>query len=306
MTAPSASTVLFAIGFVLLWNSGFIGAEYGLPYAGTFTLLFWRYLAVTGMVFLYLVVRKRFRWVGWRVAAPNMLIGVLAHGVWLSCALLALEYEVPAGIVALVVALQPLVTGALSGWIAGERTSLAQWLGLVLGFLGVVLTVGFRIDLGSGSSVFGYLIPLGSVFAITVASLVQRRIALTRGISRLPIDLALFYQAFATAVALALPALHFEDFATRWEPVFLAAMSWLVVAVSLGAYGLMWLLIERMEATRVASLFYLGPPVTMGMAWLAFGDTITVMDLIGMAVVLAGVLIAQRKAAPDPTSPENA
>ncbi|MDA3881524.1 MAG: hypothetical protein PF436_14125 [Prolixibacteraceae bacterium] len=75
------TTLIFATGFVLLWNSGFIGAEYGLPYTGPFTLVFWRYLALTLMIFMYLLARKRFWWVGWKVAAPNMLIGVLAHGV---------------------------------------------------------------------------------------------------------------------------------------------------------------------------------------------------------------------------------
>ncbi len=169
-------TLLIAAGFVLLWNSGFIGAEYGLPYAGPFTLLFWRYLA-----------------------------------------------------------------------------------------------------------------PLGSVIGITVATLLQRRMELKKERLTLAVDQALFYQSLATMLALALPAIFIEKLSTQWKPEFIYAMIWLVLAVSLGAYGLMWLLIERINATRVAGLFYLGPPVTMFMAWIAFGDQIRVMDVVGLVVVFAGV-----------------
>ncbi len=289
------TTLILITGFVLLWNSGFIGAEYGLPYSGPFTLLFWRYLVLTLVVFLYLLARNRFRWVGWKAATPNMLIGVLAHGVWLTCVLLALDYEVPAGIVALIVALQPLATGAFSGLVTGEPTNVYQWVGLVLGFLGVALTITFRMDFGSHTSVIGYLLPLGSVTGITAASLFQRKMEIRSRTQKLPVDLTMFYQSLATTLALVLPAVFMEKLSTRWEPEFIYAMVWLIFAVSLGAYALMWKLIERMDATRVASLFYLGPPVTMFMAWVAFGDKVRVMDFVGLAIVFVGVLFSQFK-----------
>ncbi len=289
------TTLVFIAGFVLLWNSGFIGAEYGLPYSGPFTLLFWRYLVLTLVIFLYLLARNRLRWVGWKSATPNMLIGVLAHGVWLACVLLALDYKVPAGIVALIVALQPLATAALSGLVTGEPTHFYQWVGLVLGFLGVALTIIFRMDFESQTSVIGYLLPLGSVIGITAASLFQRRMEIKSRTKKLPVDLTMFYQSLATMLALVLPAVFIEKLSSRWEPEFIYAMGWLIFAVSLGAYALMWLLIERMNATRVASLFYLGPPVTMFMAWVAFGDKVRWMDFAGLAVVFAGVFISQLK-----------
>lgn len=282
-----------AAGFVLLWNSGFIGAEYGLPYTGPFTLLFWRYLALTLLVLAYLVMRGRFQWVGWEAAGVNMLIGVLAHGVWLACVLLALDHQVPAGIVAMVVALQPLATGALSGFITGERTHFLQWIGLGLGFAGVMLTVAFRIDFARYDSIFGYLIPLGSVMGITLATLIQRRIELKDAALTLPVDLTLFYQSFATTLACFFPAVWGEELSTRWTPEFMLTMVWLILAVSLGAYSLMWLLIKRLSATRVASLFYLGAPVTMFMAWIAFGDKVQVMDVVGLAIVFVGVTLTQ-------------
>ncbi len=285
------STLLIALGFVLLWNSGFIGAEYGLPYAGPFTLLFWRYLPLTLILFVYLLMLRRFRWHGWSVAAPNMLVGALAHAVWLGCVLLALDNNVPAGIVALVVALQPLATGAFSGLVTGESTPLHRWAGLIIGFVGVAIAVLGRIDFSDADSVFGYLVPLGSVVAITVASLIQRRMEIKGSATQIGLDLALFYQCLATTVVLAVPALVAERFSVQWTPEFIYTMIWLTLAVSLGAYALMWLLIKRMDATRVASLFYLGPPVTMLMAWIAFGDELQTMDVVGLLVVLTGVLL---------------
>lgn len=287
--------LLLAVGFVFLWNSGFIGAEYGLPYTGPYTLIFWRYLALFLLTGIYLLVQKRFRRISWSAAGYNMLVGFLAHGVWLSCVLLALDQDVPAGIVALVVALQPLATGAFSGIAVGEPTPLHQWIGLVVGFGGVALTVLFRIDFDAPESVFGYLIPLGSVIAITLATLIQRKMDIKDTNHHLPMDLTLFYQSLATVLAMAIPAIFWENLETRWEPIFIYTMIWLTVGVSLAAYALMWLLIDRMDATRVASLFYFGPPVTMFMAWIAFGDTLTITDIIGLAVVLAGILLTHVK-----------
>ena len=289
------STLGLIIGFVFLWNSGFIGAEYGLPYTGPFTLLFWRYLALTFVIFLYLLVINRFRWVGLSTMALNMLVGILAHGVWLGCVLISLDYNVPAGIVALVVALQPLATGAFSGIVVGEQTPLARWLGLIIGFGGVAITVLSRINFGDTESIFGYLIPLGSVIAITAASLIQRKMQITDTPHRLPVDLSLFYQSLGTVLVFALPAIFAEKLETEWMPGFVYSMIWLILGVSLGAYALMWLLIERIDATRVASLFYLGPPVTMLMAWIAFGDTLQITDIIGLLVVFVGVLLTQMK-----------
>ncbi len=278
-------------GFVILWNSGFIGAEFGLPYAGPFTLMFYRYLALTVLIFLYLYITKQLRWVGWRLAMPQMLIGVLAHGVWLTCVLIAIDDGVPAGIVALVVALQPLATGALSGLVVGEPTSWLRWLGLIVGFIGVAVPVVAHVDFHDTSEVFAWFIPLGSVIAITTASLFHRKISLKKNYPKLRVRLSLFYQSLATTVAVAVPAIFWEQLAVEWNPVFISSMIWLVLGVSLGAYALMWILIDRIDATRVASLFYLGPPVTMLMAWIAFGDKVQAVDLTGLGLVFLGVVL---------------
>jgi drug/metabolite transporter (DMT)-like permease len=291
-------TILFATGFVLLWNSGFIGAEYGLPYTGPFTLIFWRYLALTVMVFLFLLAGNRFQRVSWSVVFPNMLVGVLAHGVWLGGVLLSLERDVPAGLVALVVSLQPLATGAFSGMVVNEPTPWHRWAGLIIGFIGVAIALVSRIDFGDAQSVFGYLVPLLSVIGITIATLIQRKIDVQKSNKHLSIDMTIFYQSLATTVVFAFPAVFYGQLQTDWQPEFINAMLWLIVGVSLGAYSLMWRLVEILDATRVASLFYLGPPVTMLMAWAAFGDLPQTMDILGMVVVLIGIIITQKTNVP--------
>lgn len=280
--------------FVLLWNSGFIGAEYGLPFTGPWTLLFWRYLILTALLAAWLGLRGRLAWPGTGAATHTALVGILAHGVWLGCVLVSLDMGVPAGIVALVTALQPLLTGALSGPALGERTDAWQWLGLVLGFLGVSIAVGARLSSDSTTGLLGYLIPFGSVVAITIASLLQRRRERNGLIMRLSDDSTLFYQSAATALFLVWPAWLVEDFATEWTLPFIATMSWLILVVSLGAYWSMWRLLVRHDATRVASLFYLSPPVTMLMAWAAFGDRLILSDVIGLVVAGVGVILVYR------------
>lgn len=286
-----SGNLLLICSFVLLWNSGFIGAEYGLPFAGPFSLLFVRYVALTLLVLAYLLIKRQMQWSGWTAVWPQMLNGFLAHGVWLSCVLIAIDYGVPAGIVALVVALQPLVTGALSGAVTGEHTSWNRWLGLLVGFAGVAVPVIPRVNFSDRADVFAWFIPLGSVLAITAASLFQRRLNLKEEHPRMPVPLSLLYQSLATALGMFVPALVFEGLSIQWNPAFVASLSWLVLVVSLGAYSLMWILIDRIDATRVAALFYLGPPVTMVMAYIAFGDEVERIDVLGLGLVLIGVIL---------------
>jgi drug/metabolite transporter (DMT)-like permease len=289
-----SSWILIA-GFVLCWNSGFIGAEYALRYSGPFALLFWRYVLLSVLLFVHLALRRRLKWPGWRAALTAVWVGILAHGVWLGCVLVSLRYGVPAGIVALVVALQPMTTGALSGPVVGERTPPMRWVGLAIGLTGVVVAVWARTDLTNTQSLVACWIPFGSVAAITIASLIERRLDVQQREKRLSLDEDLFYQALGTALVAAVPAWLQEGLVTDWSVEYVGALLWLVLGVSLAAYAIMWRLIERLDATRVAGLFYFGPPVTMVMGWAAFGDRLTVSDLAGLSIVAVGVLLTLMK-----------
>ena len=287
------ATWVLAVGFVLFWNSGFIGAEYTLPYADPFTLLFWRYLGLTLLLGSFLMIRRRLRWPGLEAVLISFIIGILSHGVWLGCVFFSLQFGVPAGIVALVVALQPMATGALSGPITGEPTPWYRWVGLLIGFAGVALAVLARTDLSRADSVLAYALPFVSALAITIASLIDRKRELGVKTERVPIDISLFYQSLGTVLAVALPAFLLEGLSTQWTPVFIGVMLWLIIAVSLVAYSLMWVLVARVDTTRVSSLFYLGPPVTMVMAWIAFRDQVLETDLIGLLIVAVGIILTQ-------------
>ncbi len=161
--------------------------------------------------------------------------------------------------------------------------------------MGVAVPVVNRVNFQDLNEVFAWLIPLGSVIAITAASLFQRKLSLKPGYFRMPGGLSLFYQSLATTLAMVGPAVALEQLSVSWQPVFAGSLTWLVVGVSLGAYSLMWVLIERTDATKVASLFYLGPPVTMVMAWLAFGDQVQPIDFVGLALVFVGVALTYLK-----------
>lgn len=282
------------IAFVLLWNSGYIAAKYVLPMASPLTLLAWRFWALALILGVFLVITGKFRWPGGKRAGEAMVIGILAHGAWTAFVLYALKEEVPSGIVALVVALQPLLTGILASQFMGERPSVLNWMGLVLGFVGVGVAVGSRTTFGGEGTLFGHLLPFGSVLAITVASLLQRKESVERGDQDISLDQDLFYQSFGAAVVVTVPAIVIEGLATEINAAFLGGMAWLVLGVSFGAYALMWLLVRRLDATRVASLFYLGPPVTMLMAWVAFGDRVILTDWLGLIIVAVGIGLTQK------------
>ena len=277
--------------FVILWNSGFVGAEFGLPYSGPFTLLFWRYLALSLVTGGVSAIRRELRPLPSRQLARTALVGVLSHGAWLSFVLVAINRGVPAGIVALVVSLQPLITGALAGLATGERTTLRQWIGLLVGFGGVAIAVGGRLTGEHQAASIYYLLPFFSAVAMTAASLVQRRAELRSAAVSLPMSYQLFIQSAATAVVLLGPAVIGEGLVTEWTAAYAGSLVWIVLAVSLAAYALLWHLISRLSATRVASLFYLGPPVTMLMAWIALGDSFEGTDFLGLAVGGLGVLL---------------
>jgi drug/metabolite transporter (DMT)-like permease len=286
------STLALAIAFVFFWNSGFVGAENELPYAGPFTQLFWRYLALCLLMAGYLLVRGRLRWPGWRKVSVASVVGIFAHAAWLSFTLLSLATGVPAGIVALVVALQPLATGALSGLVVGEPVGRMRWLGLLTGFAGVAVTVAARMETTEGVPFYGYFLPFGAALSMTMASLIQRRTEVCWPERILPMGQQLFWQSLASCIVLLGPAILFEKMATEWTQEFVVTMAWLVIAVSLLAYALMWKLLARVDAARVASLFYFGPPVTMLMAWVMFGDEIRFMDLVGLSIIAVGVGLA--------------
>ncbi|MEO0408484.1 MAG: DMT family transporter [Cyanobacteria bacterium P01_A01_bin.135] len=286
-------TIALELLFVLLWSSGFIGAKYGLPYAGTFTLLFIRYSLVTLLLGLWLRYRKQLRLRSWAVVGRSAIVGLLAHAVWLSAVLGTIDLGASLWIVALITALQPMATSVLSGPLLGEPVSRMQWAGMGVGFAGVVVVIAAKLGAETEASWIAYGLPFLSTISLTVATLYQRHLNRRADGLTLPVVPSLFVQAAASAIAL-YPLAAWEGLQVQWTGQFVFALLWLALVLSLGAYGLMLKLLEYRTATRVSSLMYLSPPVTLLLGFLVFGDRLTWQDGLGLLVTAIGVGLVYR------------
>jgi drug/metabolite transporter (DMT)-like permease len=280
--------VLTPATFVVLWSTGFIGAKFGLPHAEPFTFLLIRFVCVSAILAVAgVLVRapwpRDLRQIGRTVAA-----GLMIHGIYLGGVFAAIDHGVPAGIAALIVGLQPLLTAAVAPFYLGERIVPRQWLGLGLGFVGVVLVVVDKLSLGS-DHLAGAGWAAAALLGITAGTLYQKRHA-----SGMHLCTGSAVQ-FASCAAVYLPiALLFETMRVDWNAEFVFALAWLTVVLSIGAISLLHLLIRWGAAARIASLFYLTPAVTAALAWVLFGETLGLPAIAGMVLAAAGVALVTR------------
>ncbi len=269
--------------FVLLWASGFIGAKLGLRYAEPLTFLALRMIAVVGLVVLIMLVTRP-KWPGGAGMVHSVVTGLMVHGFYLGGVFVAIENGLPAGLAALVVSLQPVLTSTLANRWLGERVLPRQWLGLLLGLLGVYLVV--RENTAGATAPLAWAAIVAALLGITVGTLYQKRFG--GGIDWRP---ALCLQYAAAGLFFALGAIIFETRVVHWTAEFVFALGWLVFVLSFGAIWLFYFLIRRTAATRVASLFYLTPPLTALMAWALFDERLAPLALVGMATCVAGVFL---------------
>ncbi len=270
--------------FVVLWASGFIGAKFGLPYAPPLVFLTVR-MAVAVALFASIAVLTRAPWPGRIGVMHSAAAGLMVHGLYLGGVFVAIANGFPAGLVSLVVSLQPVLTSTVANRLLGERVAARQWCGLALGLAGVYLIVQDKAVVGA-TTPLAWAAAIVGLIGITAGTLYQKRFG--GGIDWRP---ALFLQYGAAGLAFALGAAAFENWTVQWTPQFLFAVGWLVFVLSFGAVWLLYFLIRRAAATRVVSLFYLTPPVTALMAWALFGERLATLALIGMAVCVAGVFL---------------
>jgi len=280
--------------FVLIWSTGFIGARYGMPYAEPATFLVLRFGGVLALM-IPLVLVVRIPWPSRRRAAHIAVAGILIQGGYLLGVFEAIRQGMGAGLAALIVGLQPVLTAVL-GSLVRERITRRQWLGLALGLAGVTLVVWERLSL-SGLSFLSVAAATGALLSITGGTLYQKRFA--------PVfDLRMgSVIQFGAALLLVVPvALIFETRDVAWTGPLVGALLWSVVALSLGATSLLFLLIRRGAATKVASLMYLTPGVTAIMAWILFDENLSPIMAVGMLVTAAGVASMLRPS-PRPATP---
>ena len=280
-------TAFYPLLFVVLWSTGFIGAKFGLPHAEPLTFLLLRYgLVIALMSALALATRAP-----WPKNARQWLhigvSGVLIHATYLGGVFVSIADGLPAGVSALVVGLQPLLTALVAGWVLGEKVRPRQWAGLLLGLVGVVLVLSARLKGGFG--LVGLPAALLALVGITVGTLYQKRFC-----PSFDWRSGAVAQFLPAALVTTLVAGCTESFRVDFVPPFLFALAWLVLGLSLGAISLLNYLIRSGTAVNVVSLFYLVPPCTAAIAWLAFGEQLSGAALIGMALAVWGVYLARR------------
>jgi drug/metabolite transporter (DMT)-like permease len=289
---PSSSALLVRAApplFVFLWATGFVAARLVVPHADPLTFLVLRYVLAASLL-TAIALAARAPWPagghGWRDA---MIAGVLIHGGYLGAVFWAIKHGVPAGISALIAGLQPLVTGMLVGWLLGERVSPRRWAGIAIGFLGTALVVAPKLGGAGGFPPLAVVVNFLGTVSITLGTIWQKRTAAAADLRTNAVA-----QFLGAALATLPLALLLESGRLDPVPELFIGLSWSVVALSIGAIGLLLVLIRGGAVAGVAALLYLVPPVSALMAYVLFGEALSPLQIFGMLVAAAGVALASR------------
>ena len=272
--------------FVLLWSTGFIGARYGMPYIEPLTFLAVRMVFVVGIM-AAIALAGGARWPYANEVGHSLVAGSLVHGLCLGGVFTAISQGVPAGISALILGLQPIVTSTLANRFVGEKVTRLQWVGLVLGLVGVSLVLHDRSIVLAGS-VLGWVASFLSLIGITLGTLYQKRYC-----GDIDWRTGNLIQYTGAGVLFTLGAFAFETREIHWSGELIFAMAWLVLVLSIAAVGLMYWLIRRSAASGFASLFYLVPVVTALFAYILFDERLDAISILGMVICAGGVALAQ-------------
>lgn len=275
--------------FVFLFSTGFTAAGLGVLDAGAFMLLLVRSLLTLPLLFLILYVRKQdLRWGDLRAQGQQAGVGALLHGLYLGGVFAAIQTGMAAGLVALLVTMHPLLTALLSKPLLGVQLSLRQWLGFLLGAVGVVFVLGggfenpSRFQISSGGLFWCAL----SMVAISLATLWQKRMSKQMGHVE-----GLVFQYLGAIVVFFLACLVTADFHFNSTLRLWLTMAWLVLAISIGAIWLLMIMLQRGEAHQVARMFFLIPPLAALQAWWFFDEQWNLIMFVGAALVLTGLIL---------------
>jgi drug/metabolite transporter (DMT)-like permease len=272
--------------FVLIWSTGFIVARYGMPYAPPMTFLALRYFCSIACFALWALAARAGMPADRSQVKHLAVTGILMHAGYLGGVWAAVKFGMGAGLSSLLVGLQPVLTAV---WISsrGGVVAARQWAGLALGFGGLALVVWQKLGVGEISGL-NFLLAAGALLSITAGTLYQKRF-----LQQCDVRTANLVQLCA-AFAVTLPLALLEPETMHWNAQLAGALAWSVLALTLGGSSLLYLLIQRGAATAVTSLLYLVPPCTAVMAWLLFGEAITVFTIAGIALTAVGVSLVVR------------
>lgn len=276
--------------FVFLWSTGFIAAKFALPFIEPFYFLLIR-MVLTIAAFLILCLIFRPGRLSPQQIGHQMVTGLLVHGTYLGGVFTAIKWGMPAGMTALIVGTQPILTAVIGKLWLNEQLRTKQWLGLALGFVGVttvLLSVNQQMSLS-----FPWLSLVAAIAAlagISVGTLYQKRFG--QNVNLLGGSLC---QYISTALLMAVLALTFEECTATWNLQLILALAWLIGGISVTAILLLMYMIREGETSRVASYFYLVPPVASLEAWLLFDEKLSLLSICAIAVTVLGVFLVTKR-----------
>ena len=279
---------IFPFIFILLWSSAFITTKPIIDNSDPFSALAFRFLIVAFGFYLFSLFTKKKILISKKNFFESFLSGVLFHGFYLGGVFFSISRGMPTAIAALIVTLQPILTNALSGPILGEKVTYKQWLGVILGFIGAALVLGF--DIGSNIPSVGLVATLIALFAITTSTIWQKKLS-----NNLPLSVSNMYQAIGGCCFHLIIIIFFANAKINFTKTFIIAMSHQIFLVSFGAFTILMFLIKHNSASKTVSIFFLIPPTSATMAWLFLGEILTLVDLVGFLITSIGVFIATRK-----------
>ena len=278
---------IFPFIFILLWSSAFITTKPIIDNSDPFSALSFRFAIVAFGFFLYSVYSNQKILVSKKNFFESFFSGVLFHGFYLGGVFYSISIGMPTSIAALIVTLQPVLTNALSGPILNEKVSVKQWLGVLLGFVGAGLVLGF--DVGSKIPTAGLVATIIALLAITFSTLWQKKLS-----NNLPLSINNMNQALGGCLFHLLIIVLFIDPYIDFSKTFILAMSHQIFMVSFGAFTILMYLIKNNSASKTVSIFFLIPATSAFMAWLFLNESLTKLDLIGFLITSIGVYIATR------------
>tara|TARA_B100001093_G_scaffold364439_1_gene349235 strand:+ start:2579 stop:3466 length:888 start_codon:yes stop_codon:yes gene_type:complete len=278
---------LLPILFVVLWSSAFVTGKIIVVDASPSAALGLRFGVVTLGLLVFVLIRGERLWVNGRSFLESCVTGILFHGLYLIGVFHAVLNGVPAGSVALIVCLQPLLTGALAGFLFSEVVSTRQWMGLFLGFIGTALVVDFGIEDLSYS--VGLIWAVLGLVAVTSATLLQKQFS-----GRVPLATNNLFQAGSAALFHMLVVLLLEPVRLNVTDTLVLAMGWQIVAVSFGAFSILMYLLARNSASETVAWFFLVPPLAAMFSWFLLGERLEPNDFIGFVIASTGVYLATR------------
>jgi drug/metabolite transporter (DMT)-like permease len=285
--------VLAPILFPLIWSTGWIVARFTVDFADTLAFLCVRYVCA-GVALAGFALASGATWP--RKAADwghAMVSGVLLHAVYLGGVWWAIQHGVPASISALIAASQPIMTAFLAPALVGERIGLARWSGVAAGFMGICLVLAPKLVGLDSTQLRAALAPIGinfiAMIGVTAGTFYQKRYIHSGDLRSVA---AIQYVG---ALVAGLPmALLFGEMRIDWTPTAFAVLAWSVLGLSIGAIALLLYLIRRGEVSRSAQLIFLVPPLAALQAHFLFGENLSAIQLVGMALTVCGVAVAAR------------